>query len=49
MIKEVPDPTLMCKGCVYDGKFECLGKDRRIQSYQIVLNKPLTTSKIRRK
>ena len=24
MIKEVPDPTLMCKGCVYDGKFERL-------------------------
>ena len=24
MIKEVPDPTLMCKGCVYDGKFECI-------------------------
>lgn len=23
MIKEVPDPTLMCEGCVYDGKFEC--------------------------
>ena len=25
MIKEVPDPTLMCEGCVYDGKFGCLG------------------------
>lgn len=25
MIKEVPDPTLMCEGCVYDGKFECIG------------------------
>ena len=24
MIKEVPDPTLMCEGCVYDGKFECI-------------------------
>ena len=22
MIKAVPDPTLMCEGCVYDGKFE---------------------------
>ena len=20
MIKEVPDPTLMCEGCVFDGK-----------------------------
>ena len=26
MIKEVPDPTLMCEGCVYDGKFECIGQ-----------------------
>ena len=25
MIKVVPDPTLMCEGCVYDGKFEYLG------------------------
>ena len=25
MIKEVPDPTLMCEGCVYYGKFECFG------------------------
>lgn len=24
MIKEVPDPTLTCEGCVYEGKFECL-------------------------
>ena len=24
MIKTVPDPTLMCEGCVYDGKFECI-------------------------
>ncbi len=24
MIKEVLDPTLMCEGCVYDGKFEYL-------------------------
>lgn len=24
MIKEVPDPTLMYEGCVYDGKFECI-------------------------
>ena len=33
MIKEVPDLTRMCVGCVYDGKFECLGqaceKDQR--------------------
>lgn len=25
MIKEVPDPTLQCEGCVYDGKFGCSG------------------------
>lgn len=25
MIKEVPDPTLMCEGYVYDDKFECIG------------------------
>ena len=24
MIKEVPDPTFMCEGCVYDGTFECI-------------------------
>ena len=24
LIKTVPDPTLMCEGCVFDGKFECL-------------------------
>ena len=24
MIKEVPDPTFQCEGCVYEGKFECL-------------------------
>lgn len=23
MIKEVPDPTFECVGCVYDGKFVC--------------------------
>ena len=25
MIKEVPDPTSQCEGCVFEGKFECLG------------------------
>ena len=29
MIKEVPDPTLMCKECVYNGKFECIEKECR--------------------
>lgn len=24
MIKEVQDPTLMCEGCIFDGKFECI-------------------------
>lgn len=24
MIKAVPDPTLECVGCVFDGKFECI-------------------------
>ena len=24
LIKTVPDSTLMCEGCVFDGKFECL-------------------------
>lgn len=24
-IKEIPDPTLQYEGCVFDGKFECLG------------------------
>lgn len=24
VIKIVPDPLLMCEGCVFDGKFECL-------------------------
>ena len=24
MIKEVPDPTLMCEGCMHEGKFECI-------------------------
>ena len=25
LIKKVPDPTLTCEGCVYDGKFdECM-------------------------
>ena len=24
LIKTVPYPTLMCYGCVYDGKFECI-------------------------
>ena len=24
MIKEVPDPTFQCEGCVYEGKFEYL-------------------------
>ena len=24
MIKEVPDPAFTCKGCVFDGKFECI-------------------------
>lgn len=23
MIRAVPDPTLECVGCVFDGKFEC--------------------------
>lgn len=23
-IKTVPDPTLMCEGCILDGTFECL-------------------------
>ena len=23
MIKEVPDPTFECVGCVFEGKFEC--------------------------
>lgn len=26
MIKVVPDPTLQCEGCVFDGKFECFGQ-----------------------
>ena len=24
MIKEVPDPTIMCEGRMYDDKFECI-------------------------
>ena len=26
MIKEVPAPNWECKGCVFDGKFECIQK-----------------------
>ena len=26
MIKEVPDPTLECVGCLFDGQFECIGQ-----------------------
>lgn len=26
MIKKVSDPTRMCVGCMYDGKFECIGQ-----------------------
>ena len=25
MIREVPAPDWECKGCVFDGKFKCLG------------------------
>ena len=24
IIRAVPDPTLECVGCVFDGKFECI-------------------------
>lgn len=24
IIKTVPDPTLQCEGCIFDGKFECI-------------------------
>lgn len=25
IIKTVLDPTLICEGCIFDDKFECLG------------------------
>lgn len=29
MIKEVPNPTLECVGCVFYGKFQCIEKDSK--------------------
>ena len=33
MIKEVPDPTSQCEGCVFEGKFECLGNGKWVCGY----------------
>lgn len=53
IIKTVPTPTLACKGCIFDGKLECLGmpccadKDNPVK--YIVVNEDINENNMNKK